>query len=182
MMLLVFYILERMNTKALQSHPREGKRIYFVLHSVAYSYKNFFGFFFFQLCSYLIMKVSIHLCGRNRGNSVLRWHLSVMRTKMRERHHLGLVLNLFLHTWCFSLSLTSTCNLSLFLTLVMGFTLLNKSSHQFRVPDRMKHYGLNLFVVFAFSLGIIWPDHFQQSTRKELKLIHSNVGPNCDFT
>lgn len=57
--------------------------------------------FFFQLCSYLIMKVSIHLCGRNRGNSVLRWHLSVMKTKMRERHHLGLVLNLFLHTWCF---------------------------------------------------------------------------------
>lgn len=64
----------------------------------------------------------------------------------------------------------------------MGFTLLNKSSHQFRLSGRMKHCGLDFFVVFAFSFSIIWPDNFQQGTREELKLIHGNVGPNYDAT
>lgn len=46
MVLLVFYLLKIINTKAHQFHLRERKRVHFILHSVAYSYKNFFGVFF----------------------------------------------------------------------------------------------------------------------------------------
>lgn len=43
----------------------------------------------------------------------------------------------------------------IFMYLAVHFTLLNRSSHQFRVSIRMKHCGLVFFVVFAFSLGIL---------------------------
>lgn len=76
------------------------------------------------------MKVSIHLCGRNSENSVLRWHLSVMKTKMRERHHLGLVLNLF-----FPSLLSPPQNPILFLNLAVDFALLKKSSLQLLVKS-----------------------------------------------
>lgn len=72
------------------------------------------------------MKASIHLCGKNRGNSVLRWHLNVMKTKMRERHHLGLVFKLFFTTGV-SLFLPFTLQTPiLFIPLTVDLALLKK--------------------------------------------------------
>lgn len=68
--------------------------------------------------------------------------------------------------------------ISAFSLLWLWVSLLNKSNHQFKVSGRMKHYCLDFFVAFAFSLGTIWPNHFQQGTREEFKQIHSNVGPD----
>lgn len=45
----------------------------------------------FQIFPTLTLRASIRLSGRNNASTELRWHLSAMRTRMREKHPQGLV-------------------------------------------------------------------------------------------